>query len=104
MDFRKILPFAAMIAAIAIYSMFFDILIPNMQGSDSYRTQVGAFFIVPIILLVVGQSGLAAGRTLLIDDLSANVEGARAVGMLGLQFTDVDQVRQELTKLGVPTI
>jgi HAD superfamily hydrolase (TIGR01509 family) len=54
--------------------------------------------------LALKRCGLEAGRTLFIDDIHANVEGARAVGMLGLQFADAGQVRQELTKLGVASI
>jgi glucose-1-phosphatase len=49
-------------------------------------------------------SGLAAGRTLFIDDIRANVDGARAVGMRAIQFAGVEPVRQELTKLGVAGI
>jgi glucose-1-phosphatase len=54
--------------------------------------------------LTLRHSGLEASRTLFIDDLRANVEGARAVGMRAIQFEGVEQVRQELTKLGVAGI
>ena len=43
------------LAAIFVYSIFFDILIPNMEAGDSYRDQVGALFIVPIFILALGQ-------------------------------------------------
>jgi hypothetical protein len=54
---KKAIPFAIMAATITVYSLFFDILIPNLQN-DSYRAAVGSFFIIPIILLVIGQTGL----------------------------------------------
>ena len=42
-------------AAIAIYSLFFDILIPNVQD-DSYRAAVGPLFVIPVLILAVGQT------------------------------------------------
>jgi HAD superfamily hydrolase (TIGR01509 family) len=54
--------------------------------------------------LAAKRSGLAIGRMLFIDDLRANVEGARGAGMQAVQFVGVEPLRQELTKLGVPTI
>jgi putative hydrolase of the HAD superfamily len=54
--------------------------------------------------LTVRRSGCEAARMLFIDDLQANVEGARGAGMQSIRFEDVEQLRQELTKLGVPTI
>jgi putative hydrolase of the HAD superfamily len=47
---------------------------------------------------------LTAARAVFIDDLSANVEGARRLGMCAIQFESAEQVRQELTKLGVEPI
>ena len=40
--------------------------------------------------------GLEAARTVFIDDLPGNVEGARACGMRAIQFQNIDQVRAEL--------
>jgi len=48
--------------------------------------------------------GLAAGRTVFVDDLVANVEGARRVGMQAIHFRSPEQARGELTKLGVSPI
>ncbi len=45
-----------------------------------------------------------AGRAVFIDDIHANVEGARAVGLHGIHYQGPNQVRQELTKLGIPFI
>jgi glucose-1-phosphatase len=48
--------------------------------------------------------GLAPERTVFIDDLAPNVEGARRVGMQAIHFQNADQARAELTKLGVSPI
>jgi hypothetical protein len=48
-----------LLAAFAVYYNFFDILIPGMQSGDSYRLAVGQFFVIPIILLLLGQSMIA---------------------------------------------
>jgi FMN phosphatase YigB (HAD superfamily) len=48
--------------------------------------------------------GLTAERTVFVDDLPANVEGARRVGMQAIHFQNPDQARAELTKLGVSPI
>lgn len=57
-----------------------------------------------IYRLALKQWGLTAERTVFIDDLTANVDGARVVGMQAIRFEDADQVRRELTKLGVAHI
>ena len=54
--------------------------------------------------LAAKRSGFEVGRMLFIDDLHANVEGARGAGMRAVQFAGVEPLRQELTKLGVPII
>jgi putative hydrolase of the HAD superfamily len=48
--------------------------------------------------------GLAAERTAFVDDLTANVEAARRVGLQAIHFQNPDQTRAELTKLGVSPI
>jgi putative hydrolase of the HAD superfamily len=52
----------------------------------------------------LGKYGLTAGRTVFIDDIAANAEAARRVGMQAVHFRDSDQARAELTKLGVSPI
>ena len=54
--------------------------------------------------LTLRQCGLQAPRAVFIDDLAANVEAARRVGIHGIHYQNVDQVRSELTKLGVAPI
>jgi len=57
-----------------------------------------------IYRLTLEKYGLAAERTVFIDDLVANVEGARRVGMQAIHFQGPDQTRAELTKLGISPI
>jgi len=45
---------------------------------------------------------LAAEHCLFIDDVAKNVEGARAVGLQAIQFTDPDQAASEMRNLGLP--
>jgi 2-haloacid dehalogenase len=44
--------------------------------------------------------GLAPDRCVFIDDVEANVEGARAVGMAGIRFEDPAQLARDLRALG----
>ena len=48
--------------------------------------------------------GFKAEQTVFVDDLAANCAGARAVGMPAIQCVSPEQLRRELTKLGVLTI
>ena len=43
---------------------------------------------------------LIANDTVFIDDVAANVEGARAVGMRAIQFVDVEQTERSLRDMG----
>lgn len=47
------------------------------------------------------QLGTPPPETLFIDDRLVNVEAARALGMLGLVFSTVDQLRADLNSLGL---
>ena len=46
------------------------------------------------------RNGLAAKDCLFIDDSPANVEGAKAVGMDAVRFTDADTLRRDLVARG----
>jgi HAD superfamily hydrolase (TIGR01509 family) len=48
--------------------------------------------------------GVAADESLFVDDRAVNVEGARAVGMFGIQFHSTTQLREELAKLEFPVL
>jgi len=50
---------------------------------------------------VLKQMDVPAERTVFIDDLPANLEGAREAGMLVVHATEPDAVRKGLTELGI---
>jgi glucose-1-phosphatase len=77
---------------------------PVIQGFDDLILSHEVGLLKPdraIYELTLRRSRLEAGRTVFIDDLEANVAGARRAGMQALHFENVDRLRQELTKLGV---
>jgi putative hydrolase of the HAD superfamily len=43
---------------------------------------------------------LAAAETVFIDDVEANVRGARAVGMQAIQFVSTEQTERALREMG----
>ena len=50
---------------------------------------------------VLKKLGLPADRTVFIDDIKGNVDGARSLGMKGIVFTGRDQTVEELVRLNV---
>ena len=46
--------------------------------------------------------GLAARRTVIVDDAPANVEAAAALGMIAVRFHSPRQLRADLSALGLP--
>ncbi len=56
-----------------------------------------------IYRLALERFGLAAERTVFIDDNRANVEGAASVGLIALHFIDEPTLRGELRALGLLT-
>jgi putative hydrolase of the HAD superfamily len=48
--------------------------------------------------------GVAAGEALFVDDKAPNIEGAREVGMFGIQFRSTAQLRDDLEKLEFPVL
>ncbi len=52
--------------------------------------------------LLLSRAGLAAERTVFIDDSPKNVEGARAVGMHAIQFTSPSELRESLRGYSLP--
>jgi 2-haloacid dehalogenase len=55
-----------------------------------------------IFQALLGRHGLDPSRTVFIDDSPANVEAARAVGLIAVRFVSADQLRGELLALGLP--
>ena len=87
-----------------------DYIIQHYPWFNDFAAQVLSYEVgllkpdAAIYELTLRQCGLEAARAVFIDDLAANVEGARRVGIQGIQYQNVDQVRAELTKLGVTPI
>lgn len=54
--------------------------------------------------LTAQKFGLQPAEAVFVDDLAENVAGARATGMRAIHFQNAEQVRQELTKLGITPI
>ncbi len=56
----------------------------------------------PAIYLKAAENvGTPPEQCLFIDDLAANVNGARAVGMTAVIFESIEQIRQQLNRLGL---
>jgi 2-haloacid dehalogenase len=51
--------------------------------------------------LLVDRYELTPEHTLFVDDWDRNVDGARAAGLQGIQFTSADALRTELRDLGL---
>ena len=57
-----------------------------------------------IYRLALERFGLEAAGTVFIDDTVANVEGAAAVGLIAVRFTDATALRARLVDLGLPGV
>jgi len=55
-----------------------------------------------IFELLLTRHRLDPAGTVFVDDREVNVEAARAAGMTGLVFTDPDQLRRDLARVGAP--
>lgn len=84
-------------AAIALYprlgTAFRDIVV---SGAEKMLKPEAAIY-----RLLLERNGLRAGESLFIDDSIANVEGARAVGMDAVHFTDAAQLARDLKDRGL---
>ena len=54
--------------------------------------------------LALQRFGIIAERAVFIDDLPANVAGAREIGLAAIQHKSFQKTRRELTRLGIPNI
>jgi glucose-1-phosphatase len=80
---------------------------PFLQDFDAHvlSHEVGLLKPDPAIFQrALRTSGLTASRTVFLDDIAANAEAARHVGMQAIHYQNPDQARAELTKLGVSPI
>ena len=48
--------------------------------------------------------GVAPSETLFIDDRDENLAGARAIGMRGMRYQSVEQLREDLRAIGFPIL
>lgn len=79
----------------AFLELFEDIVVSGREGLVKPQRE--------IFDLLLTRHGLAAERTLFIDDAPHNVAGARAAGLDGVVFTDVEALRDELAARGLLT-
>lgn len=75
------------------YNIFDKIIISSRVGVVKPDKRIFEF--------TLQQLAITAHQALFIDDIERNVEGARAIGMTGIVYKDVNQLRQELNKLGI---
>lgn len=85
--------FAIARGMVAEFALFDDILI----SGDARMLKPDA----EIFELACRRFGVEAARTFFVDDIAANVEGARVVGLTAIQFTDSTSLRTALHELGV---
>ncbi len=84
-------PFRAQEAA--MFDRFRDIVV---SGAERLMKPDAAIY-----ELALRRFGLAAGEALFVDDRQDNVDGAAAVGMHAVTFTDAAALRGELGRLGL---
>jgi HAD superfamily hydrolase (TIGR01509 family) len=71
-------------------------IIDNFDGIV-ISAEVGVMKPAPKIYRLAAESvGVEAAEALFVDDVMANVEGARAVGMEAVHFTNPELARQQL--------
>lgn len=74
-------------------SLFRDVLVSGQEGLLKPDAA--------IYQRLLDRNGLLAGESIFIDDSLANVEGARAVGLDAIHFTDAGALRAELRRRGL---
>ena len=75
-------------AMFPVLSCFKDVVVSSVAGICKPDPEIFA--------LALRQFGVAAGDCLFIDDVAANVAGARAAGLAALQFTSAPALRRLL--------
>lgn len=66
--------------------------------------EVGALKPDPIIYQAALEKLDGASMVIFVDDIEANVQGARKLGMTGVQFQSCEQIEHDLVQLGVNTV
>ena len=75
-------------------SLFRDIVVSSEEGVGKPDPR--------IYRLAIERFGIEPGRSLFIDDIAANAEGARAVGLQAVQFVSPEGLRADLERFGLP--
>jgi putative hydrolase of the HAD superfamily len=75
----------------------FDALV--LSHEIGVRKPERAFFV-----RCLGLAGCGAGECVFIDDLPANVAGARACGWHGILYTGIENLRRDLAALGIQSL
>ncbi|MEG3087651.1 HAD family hydrolase [Sphingomonas sp. PB4P5] len=76
-----------------VFDRFRDIVV---SGNEKLTKPDAAIY-----RLALERFGLAAEQAVFVDDRLDNVDGAKAVGMHALLFTDADTLRRDLADLGI---
>jgi 2-haloacid dehalogenase len=71
-----------------VLSQFRDVIVSGLEGVTKPGPEIFA--------LALRRFGVAAGDCLFIDDIAANVDGARAAGIAAVQFTSAAALRRLL--------
>lgn len=95
----------------AILSNMGDVVLANMKRTlpwlDEFDVQVWSYMLKTakpdpaIYRHTLAELGVEASEALFVDDMAANVEAARALGLASVQYTSVAQLRADLAALGL---
>ncbi|MBB4304643.1 2-haloacid dehalogenase [Rhodobium orientis] len=86
--------FAETKARFPFLSLFRDIVVSAEEGLGKPDPR--------LFRLAVDRFGIEPQRSLFIDDVAANVEGARSVGLQAVQFTSPAALRADFERFGLP--
>jgi 2-haloacid dehalogenase len=85
--------FAATRGRVPELGLFDDILVSGEAGHVKPDPELFA--------LAIRRFGVVPGHTFFVDDVPANVDGARRQGLTAIQFADARGLRRDLARLGV---
>jgi len=95
----------------AILSNMGDRVLANMKKEltwiEEFEVQVWSYQLktgkpeAPIYRHALAALGVEPGEALFVDDILANVEGARAVGLLAAQYLSTGQLKKDLQQMGL---
>lgn len=77
-----------------VLSLFEDIVVSGTEGAAKPDRR--------IYEIAIERAGLPADRLVFVDDRQPNVDGAAALGMDAILFTDAPRLRSELRSRGLP--